>query len=59
MPSLTREIPNHIIWVLMNYFREEILVILNDCVIDRPLIGGYNTINAKVGDKVFPPVKVG
>jgi len=45
--------------VLMNYFREEILVILNDCVIDRPLIGGYNTINAKVGDKVFPPVKVG
>jgi hypothetical protein len=43
----------------MSYFRKETLVILTDCIIGLLLIGGIGNINAKTGDKVIPPVRVG
>jgi hypothetical protein len=43
----------------MNCFIEEILVILNDGIINRLSIKGNSTIDAKIGDKVVSPVRVG
>ncbi len=38
---------------------KEILVILNDCITDRLLIGANRSINVKTGDKVVSLVRVG
>jgi hypothetical protein len=56
---LNNQTPNHLIWGAKELFHLRDSCDINDCIIDRLLVGRSNTTNTKTRDKVVFPMRAG